>query len=644
VRRTVFASLALLSATAGLAQSSGFLLGVDYGEWLTIWPNVTQIETDNSGALYILTSFPPTGLFSPPPPPSFITKLSADGKTILWQNQFGFAAITMAVDPNGGVYVIPVSLPGDTSIFVAKLNASGSGIAWEAPAGFMVPTGWGPPLLAADSRGRTYAAGVNDVTNLEAEVVRLNAAGSALDYTAHVAGQPSSIAVDGSGSAFITGYGDFQDSFLARLAPDGSVGFYTSLQQLSFPPELALDANGNPVLFFAPSDGSGVLQRFDSNGAPTSTTNLPASTGAFPRLALDAAGNAYIGSSSWVSPVLNTLATCGHDFLNVIAPDGALLQRTYIPGGWGFGGGPLIATGPNSTVFVVDGAYTDFTPTQNGPFPAGQIGVPILLRFSRNANAQTFPLACMGNAATYDPRWPVAPGEIVTLSGNGLGPSQGIQTEATLQSPFPQQVAGVEVTFDGKPAPLLWVQDARINAVVPWSLTPGQTTQVCVSYNDVTTNCLTWPVAQIAPAVFTVDGTYAAALNQDGTINSADHPAPPGSIVAVFATGLGPIAPSQADGSLVGFPLPGNILLPVTVEAFWFSPGNPFQPPIPLVVTYAGPAPYLVAGVSQINFELLSYPNYPAGSISSISLSLPALGQYFTGLLSTGFQIYIATQ
>ena len=147
---------------------------------------------------------------------------------------------------------------------------------------------------------------------------------------------------------------------------------------------------------------------------------------------------------------------------------------------------------------------------------------------------------------------------MVSLFGNGLGPQQGIQTQATVQSPFPTQAGNVEVTFDGKPAPLIWVQDAQINAVAPWSLTPGQTTQVCVSYQNVKTNCLTVPVAQTSPGVFTIDGVHAAALNQDGTINSADHPAPVGSIISVLATGLGPIDPAQGDGTLVGFPLPTN--------------------------------------------------------------------------------------
>jgi uncharacterized protein (TIGR03437 family) len=161
--------------------------------------------------------------------------------------------------------------------------------------------------------------------------------------------------------------------------------------------------------------------------------------------------------------------------------------------------------------------------------------------------------------------------------------------------------------------------------VAPWSLTPGQTTQVCVSYQNMKTNCLTVPVAQTSPGVFTIDGVHAAALNQDGTINSADHPAPVGSIISVWATGLGPIDPAQGDGTLVGFPLPTNTAQ-VAVQAIavifgFFGGGQTII--TPFVVTYAGPAPYLVAGTSQINFQVVKY----AGTI------------FVEG--SNGFQIYV---
>jgi uncharacterized protein (TIGR03437 family) len=246
-----------------------------------------------------------------------------------------------------------------------------------------------------------------------------------------------------------------------------------------------------------------------------------------------------------------------------------------------------------------------FTPSQAGPFPAENSSAPVLLRLSLNRNSPTFPLACVGNAASFA-IGPIAPGELVTLFGGGLGPTQGVETQASAHKPYPTKAANVEVTFDGKPAPLLWVQDVQINAVAPWRLTPGKTTQVCVSYNQKTTNCLTWPVQQVAPGVFTVDGVHAAALNQDGTVNSADHPAPPGSIVAVFATGLGPIQPAQADGTLVEFPLPANVV-GVEVVAFSLTPAGP-QSTV-LEITYAGPAPYLVAGVSQVNFRTVSGAN-----------------------------------
>ncbi len=311
------------------------------------------------------------------------------------------------------------------------------------------------------------------------------------------------------------------------------------------------------------------------------------------------------------------------------APDGSILQTTYIPGGDNLGS-PILATGPNSTLFVAATAGPAFAPTQAGPFPAGSSGSIFLTNFSPNAGAQTYSLACMGNSASLA-TGAIAPGELVTLFGNGLGPQKGVEPEASAQTPYPTDTANVEVTFDGTAAPLLWVQDAQINAVAPWSLTPGQTTQVCVSYNNANTNCLTWPVVQAAPAVFTLDGIHAAALNQDGSINSATNPAAVGSIVSVWATGLGPITPAQADGTLVGFPLPDNVLAVGVMASYTI--GIPFGVPEnePFAVSYAGPAPDLVAGVSQINFQVGSFPSYGAIYVTLASFQSPGFEVYISG-------------
>jgi len=630
--------LMLFGAAGALAASSSdFMLGVDYSEWLIDYPpynvNSAQIATDSSGSLYILSNSTTYALGESAF--SAVTKLSADGKTILWQNQLGFPASAMAVDPSGGVYAIPVKQPGDTSVYVVKLAAGGTGLAWKTAAGFM-PTA--APVLAADSQGRAYVAAqyiTNNFITQTAYVVRLNAAGSAIDYTAQMMGIPNCIAVDPSGAAFVVGTETPTDGtntgFLGRVAPDGSPGFY-SILPLDLTQTVAVDANGNVVVF-----GSGVVQRVNSAGVVTLSTTVGGSN-----FALDAAGNAYVTvTTSKLYAVRNSLATCGFnpsaappgwaEMLTVVAPDGSILQSTYIPGGDNLGS-PLIATGPNSTVYIAATAGPAFAPTQAGPFPAGTSGSVFLTSLSPNAGLSagipTYPLVCVGNSASLAVG-AVAPGEIVTLFGNGLGPQQGIQTQATFQTPYPTYAANVQVTFDGTPAPLLWVQDAQINAVAPWSLTPGRNTQVCVSYNGVPTNCLTWPVVQTAPAVFTVDGTYAAALNQDGTINSANHPAPVGSIVAVWATGLGPVTPAQADGTLAGLPLPNNVLavgVMASYSLFVVAENVPFP------VSYAGPAPDMVAGASQINFQVGSFPSYGA-----IYVTLPSS-------TSPGFEVYIAGQ
>lgn len=614
-----------MSAT-GASAASNFLLGVDYSEWLNL--NAVQITPDSTGALYIASA--PAGGWA-----NTVTKVSANGKTMAWQYQLGFWAVAMAVDPNGGVYVIPMSMPGDTSIYVAKLNANGTGLAWKAPAGFIAPSAIGgqlPPVVAADSQGRVYVAGSNDAANDETDIVQLNSSGNAIDYTAQVAGTPTAIIVDSTGAAFVAGYTVAQNvalGFLARLAPDGSVGFNLTLPHQNLnPTAIALDATGEAVVF-----EPGAFQRVDSTGAITQSVTVPGGLNS----ALDAAGNVYVaGFTISGLAVRNSIATCASDaislhetseFLTVFAPDGSVLQTTYMPGGQFAAVQPLIVTGPNSTVFVVAASSSSYAPTQIGPFPAGSVASTFLLRLSPNPNGQVLPLTCMVNGASLA-NGAIAPGEIVTLFGAGLGPQQGVQTEATAESPFPTRAAGVEVTFDGKPAPLLWVQDTQINAVAPWSLTPGQNTQVCASYNNVNANCLTWPVVQSAPAVFTVDGTHAAAVNQDGSMNSANNPAPVGSIVTVWATGLGPIAPSQADGSLVQLPLPQNVLA-VGVQGAWCFPFSCGSFPT-YRVTYAGPAPYLVAGVSQINFQVVSFGG-------AIALFLPSTE-------SADFWIYVGNQ
>lgn len=53
------------------------------------------------------------------------------------------------------------------------------------------------------------------------------------------------------------------------------------------------------------------------------------------------------------------------------------------------------------------------------------------------------------------------------------------------------------------------------------------------------------PVVPANPALFTVDGVAAAAVNEDGALNSLANPAPAGSVVSLYGTGAG-VNPSEA--------------------------------------------------------------------------------------------------
>jgi sugar lactone lactonase YvrE len=420
-----FIGLILLSAAGAAAATSPFQLGVNCSEWLSFSAGGTQLYTDSSGATYFLTSTLQSNIVL-----STVTKLTSDGKTLLWQNQLGFSASAMTVDPNGGVYVVPLRQQSDTTGHVAKLSSTGSGLAWTISLGFLPQ---GPPAMAADSQGRVYLAvqyAVNYIAPA-AHVVRLNASGSAIDFTTSFTGAPISIALDPSGAAYIAGTTintqGANVSFLAKVASDGTAGYYTAFPD-GLSQTVAVDANGNVTVFGQSSGISGVVQRIDASGAVTLETTAPGAAVAF---SLDAAGNAYVAAASkQLYPVKNSLATCLFDpattltsyseLLNVIAPDGSILQASYIPGGDNLGS-PLLAVTPSGTVLVAAIAGPGFTPTQAGPFPAGTTGSMFLSNLSSAAShspAPTYSLACAGSAASLA-IGSISPGELVTLFGNG---------------------------------------------------------------------------------------------------------------------------------------------------------------------------------------------------------------------------------
>jgi uncharacterized protein (TIGR03437 family) len=185
---------------------------------------------------------------------------------------------------------------------------------------------------------------------------------------------------------------------------------------------------------------------------------------------------------------------------------------------------------------------------------------------------------------------PLAPGELITLIGPGIGPASVQQPSG---SPSSTILGGMSVLFDGIAAPLLYVSPNQINAIVPYSVTGSTSTQVTVAAQGQTIAGVTAPTAATAPAILTLGSTGAgpgAILNQDLSVNSQSNPAAKGSVIAIFAVGAGQTSPTSVDGQVTGTLLP-RPLRPVSVQIGGLD----------ATVTYAGAAPGLVAGVLQVN-------------------------------------------
>jgi uncharacterized protein (TIGR03437 family) len=156
---------------------------------------------------------------------------------------------------------------------------------------------------------------------------------------------------------------------------------------------------------------------------------------------------------------------------------------------------------------------------------------------------------------------------------------------------------GLQVTFDGKAAPLIYTSANQTNLIVPYEVAGKASTVMQVVYAAAagTLQTAAWvlPIAASAPGVFTVDATgtgQGAVVNQDGTVNGVANPAARGSVISIYATGEGQTSPAGVTGSVTQSNAKAPVL-PVTVNIGGFGAS----------VQYAGSAPGEVAGLLQVN-------------------------------------------
>jgi hypothetical protein len=388
----------------------------------------------------------------------FVTKLSPAGDALVYSTYLGGSddesGIGIAVDGAGSAYITgstestdfptqspyQATLQGSSDVFVTKLGPSGNALAYSTYlGGGSLESG---VAIAVDGAGAAYVTGHTESTNFptqspcqatrqgggDAFVTKLTPAGSALAYSTYLGGGSideagSGIAVDGAGSAYVTGYTSSTNfpthSAYQATKQGGRDAFVTKLTP-----------SGNALAYSTYLGGSG-----DDWGGG---------------IAVDGAGSAYVtgttGSTNFPtqSPFQATLQGGYYDvFVTKLTPAGnALAYSTYL-GGSGYDGAVGIAVDAAGSAYVAGNTNSADFPTQS-PYQATNQGGMY--------DAFVTKLSPAGNAPAYSTYLGGTDEEMsygIAVDGAGAAYITGLTWSADFptQSPFQGALQGVDDVF-----------------------------------------------------------------------------------------------------------------------------------------------------------------------------------------------------
>jgi len=493
-----------------------------------------------------------------------------------------------------------------------------------------------PVALALSSAGTLYIADqknlrVRTVDNT-ANIATILGDGSAAAGTNQLA-SPAGVAVNASGTVYV---GDQNNDRIQKIGSGGDIqtvagtgspgfngdGMPAAVTQLFSPGAMALAADG--TLYFSDA-GNGRVRSVSVGGTVSSVAQIAARG-----VAVDGAGNVYAADSAAhrvirIDPQGHSTTVAGTGAPG-FSGDGGTASGAQLNSPRGLavdGQGSLyISDSGNQRIRVIgtDGKIrtvagsgaADFS-GDGGPAQSASLNSPASLVVDTAGNIwvadtgnnrirkltpgpiaveEIQPLSVVNAASMLS--GPVAPGEMVSIFGLGIGPVTPAGGTLNVAGTLATELAATKVLFNGTPAPLYYAQDSQINAQAPYEISGAATADVEVFFQGESRGKATVTLAASAPGIFTFSAGagLAIALNQNGSLNSLIEPARQASIVTLYATGEGLTNPASSDGRPAAAPYPAPVL-PVTLTIG----GYPAQ------ILFAGEAPGY-AGLLQINARI----------------------------------------
>lgn len=384
-------------------------------------------------------------------------------------------------------------------------------------------------------------------------------------------------------------------------------------------------------------------------------------------IAVDSAGNAYLAGATNDSnfpatpgayqPTLASStpiddAPLTDAFLAKLAPDASrMVWATYL-GGESSDAAQSIAVDPmnsSGAAILYAGRYPNQTvgqavaldPATGLVHMAGPTGLVSATTPAQAPTMRVFGLVSMAGGETSGR---ITGGEMVSIYGPHVGPPVAVIGTADSSGSLPTMLGGVQVSLDGANAPLLYVSDSRIDAILPVLvphaivadnarrprlLPPQQSLTATLQIINSGTTSPAFPVVRESalPVVFRNPDGSATALNQDGSVNSYSNPAKTGSVVTIWATGTGYL---PAAAGVITTSANNSCALSCQINVYGSVVPGPFAQQA--TVVYAGASPGFASGFTEIVFRIP-----PNDSFLNFNLSV-------NGFASDPVRLYVTNQ